>query len=82
MQPHEVLAELDRLGITVWWDESRVRSGYPTSPTIRIEGTVPEELRVAIREHNDHLLKIMRTEVGERNVGIRHRRPHPPGTGW
>ena len=77
MNPQEILAELDRLGIRVWW--SRVGGqGRPfRAPKIRVPNNAPPELREAIREHNDELLKIMDRRKGG-VPGIYYRDPQPP----
>jgi hypothetical protein len=64
MSPREVLAELDRQNITVYWMQNGVDS---LAPGTRIEtvGWVSPELRSAIDEHTEMLLQIMTRRRGE-----------------
>ena len=77
MNPQEILAELDRLGIRVWWSEIGAQGRYSRTPKIRVPDSAPPELCEAIREHNDELLKIMDRRKGG-VPGIYCRDPKPP----
>jgi hypothetical protein len=63
MSPREVLAELDRGNIAVYWMQNGADS--PVSGT-RIEtvGWVSPELRAAADEHTKMLLRIMTRRLG------------------
>jgi hypothetical protein len=76
VKPREVLEELDRLGVTVWWLQY---GGDSLAPGTRIEsiGQVSPELRAAIDEHTETLLQIMTRRPGE-SPGLYFR---PPGAG-
>ncbi len=77
MNPQEILAQLDRLGIRVWWSKVGGQGRPSRTPEIRIPNSAPPELREAIREHNDELLKIMDRRKGG-VPGIYYRDPEPP----
>jgi hypothetical protein len=74
MNAHEVLAELDRLGVTVWWQQ--ISAHQDAGTTIQTSRPVPPELRAAIDEHTETLLKIMERRTGQA-PGIYHRPPKP-----
>jgi hypothetical protein len=76
MSPREVLAELDRRNIMVYWMQDGADS---LAPGTRIEtvGWVSPELRAAIDEHAQILLQIMTRRPGE-SPNLYYR---PPGTG-
>jgi hypothetical protein len=76
MSLREVLAELDRQNITVYWIQDGVDS---LAPGTRIEpmGHVSPELRAALDAHTETLLQIMTRRPGE-TPGLYYR---PPGTG-
>jgi hypothetical protein len=80
MGPREVLAELDRLGITVWWQQASSGAGADFEPGSRIEplGAVPRELRAAIDAHTETLLQVMSRRPGE-TPGVYYRPPGPGG---
>jgi hypothetical protein len=75
--PREVLAELDRANIIVYWTQNGVDS---LAPGTRIEtvGRVSPELRAAIDEHTEMLLQIMTRRPGE-SPGLYYRPPGPGG---
>jgi hypothetical protein len=72
MTPKEVLAVLDRLGITVWWQQ--ISADLEPGTYIRYPERTPLELRAAIDEHTETLLKIMERRPGQA-PGIYHRPP-------
>lgn len=72
MRPQEVLEELDRLGITVWWQQ--IGADQDPGTRIRYPASTPPELAAAIEEHTDTLLKIMERRSGQA-PGIYHRPP-------
>ncbi len=72
MEPREILEELDRLGITVWWQQ--ISAHQDPATRIRYPASTPSELAAAIEEHTDTLLKIMERRSG-RAPGIYHRPP-------
>jgi hypothetical protein len=72
MNAHEVLAELDQLGITVWWQQ--ISAGQDPGTTLQTSRPVPPELRAAIDENTETLLKIMERKTGQA-PGIYHRPP-------
>jgi hypothetical protein len=76
MSPREVLAELDRQNITVYWIQYGVDA---LAPGTRIEpmGQVSPELRDALDAHTEMLLQIMTRRPGE-TPGLYYR---PPGAG-
>jgi hypothetical protein len=76
VNPREILAELDRLGIQVWWSEIGGQGRYSRTPKIRVPDGAPPELCEAIREHNDELLKIMDRRKGG-VPGVFYRDPKP-----
>jgi hypothetical protein len=72
----EVLAELDRLGITIYHQQR----GPDLDPDTRIVvgmggGRAYPELVAAIREHTPTLLKIARFEASRHTRGTHVRRP-------
>ncbi len=77
MSPREVLAELDRRNIMVYWMQDGADS---LAPGTRIEnvGCVSPELRAAIDEHTEMLLQIMTRRPGE-SPGLYYRPPGPGG---
>jgi hypothetical protein len=77
VKPREILDELDRLGIRVWWREIGAQGRHSRTPKIRVQEGAPPELCEAIREHNDELLKIMDRRKGG-VPGIYYRDPKPP----
>jgi hypothetical protein len=72
MTPQEVLAELDRLGVTVWWQQ--ISADQDPETTLQTNRPVPPELRAALDEHTDTLLKLMEQRPGQA-PGIYHRPP-------
>jgi hypothetical protein len=72
MSPHEVLAELDRLGVTVWWQQ--ISADLEEGTTLQTTRPVSPELRAALDEHTDTLLKLMERRSGEA-PGIYYRPP-------
>ena len=72
MSPHEVLAELDRLGVTVWWQQ--ISADQDPGTTLQTNQPVPPELRAALHEHTDTLLKLMEQRPG-RVPGLYYRPP-------
>jgi hypothetical protein len=79
VRPHEILEELDRLGVTVWWQQLRAHQDPDT--TLQTSRPVSPELRAAIDEHAGALLKIMRWEPSKQAAGIRMRKPEDGGGG-
>lgn len=78
MNAHEVLAELDRLGVVLWWQDL---GREPRLPTLRFDNRrVPPELAEQIRLHTEDLHKIMRWEPSKQAAGIRMRRPRSTDT--
>jgi hypothetical protein len=75
MNAHEVLAELDRLGVTLWWQQTSAAQDPGTA--LRTARPVPPELRAAIDEHTETLLKSMERRPGQA-PGSYHRPPKPP----
>jgi hypothetical protein len=80
MGPREVLAELDRLGITIWWQQASPGPGAHLEPGTRIEplSQVPRELRAAIDAHTETLLQVMSRRPGQ-TPGSYYRPPGPGG---
>jgi hypothetical protein len=76
MSPREVLAQLDRQNITVYWIQYGADS---LAPGTRIEpmGQVSPELRAALDAHTETLLPIMTRRPGEAPC-LYYR---PPGAG-
>jgi hypothetical protein len=72
MNAREVLAELDRLGVAAWWQQ--ISAAQDQGTTIQTSRPVPPELRAAIDENTETLLKIMERRPG-RSPGIYHRPP-------
>jgi hypothetical protein len=82
MNPREILAELDRLQITIWYQQL----GLDQDPDAAIRfGTGHErvypELRRAIEEKTPELLKLARFEPSKRTAGIYYRKPTAPEAG-
>ncbi len=77
LNPREILAELDRLGIRVWWSKVGGQERRSRTSKIRVPNSAPPELREAIRENNDELLKLMDRRKGG-VPGIYYREPKPP----
>lgn len=73
MDAHEVLAELDRLQITIWYQQ--IGPDQDSGTTIRHPGSVPPDLAGAIKEHTGTLLKIGGFEPSRQAAGIFHRKP-------
>lgn len=79
MNPREILDELDRLGVVLWWQDLGNESSLPT---LRFDSRkVPPELAEQIRLRTEELHKIVRWEPSKRAAGIRLRKPRPPGAG-
>ncbi len=74
--PREVLAELDRGSIMVYWMQNG-EDALPPGTRIETVGWVSRELRAAIDEHAEVLLQIMTRRPGEA-PGLYYR---PPGAG-
>jgi hypothetical protein len=75
MKPQEILDELDRLKVTIWWQGL---GRGPQPPVIRFDSRkVPPELAEQIRMNTAELHKIMRVERTE-TPGLRVRRPRTP----
>jgi len=72
MNAQQVLEELDRLGITVWWQQ--IGADQDPGTKIRYPASTPPELAASIEEHTDTLLKIMERRTGQA-PGIYHRPP-------
>jgi hypothetical protein len=64
MSPREVLAELDRGNIVVYWTQNGADSLVPGT-RIETVGWVSPELRAAMDEHTEILLQIMTRRLGE-----------------
>jgi hypothetical protein len=83
LTPLEILAELDRLGIRVWWSAVGGQGRHSRSPKIRVPRSAPPELCEAIREHNDELIRIMARRKGASLAStteiLNHRRCEPCG---
>lgn len=73
MTPREILEELDRLGVTVWWQQ--LGADQDEGTTLQTSRPVPPDLRAAIDEHTGALLKIMHWEPSKQAAGIRIRKP-------
>jgi hypothetical protein len=82
MNPHEILAELDRLQITIWYQQL----GPDQDPDAAIRfGTgnkhLYPELQRAVKEKTPELLKLGRFEPSKSATGIYIRKPNPPQAG-
>jgi len=77
LNPREILAELDRLGIRVWWSKVGEQQRHSRTPKIRVPNSAPPELREAMRENNDELLRLMDRRKGS-VPGIYYRDPKLP----
>ncbi len=75
MGPREVLEELDRTGMTIFW----YQLGAHPDPDTKIEtdGRVPPELRAAIDAHTETLLQV----VSRRKANAPGLFYRPPGSG-
>lgn len=78
MKPQEILDELDRLDVVLWWQDL----GRETRlPTLRFDADkVPPRLAEQIRLHTEELHKIVGWEPSKRAAGIRMRKPRPTDT--
>jgi hypothetical protein len=76
VNPREILAELDRLQITIWYQQ--LGPDQDTDAAIRF-GTNHQrlypELRRAIEEKTPELLKLARFEPSKQAAGIYYRKP-------
>jgi hypothetical protein len=82
MTPHEILAELDRLQITIWYQQlgpdqdldAAIRFGHGNKHLY-------PELQRAVQEKTPELLKLARFEPSKSAPGIYYRKPNPPAAG-
>lgn len=73
MKPQEILDELDRLQITIWYQQ--IGPDQDPFTLIRHPASVPPELASAIKEHTGTLLKISGFEPSRQAAGIFYRKP-------
>ncbi len=79
MNAREILTELDRIGVVVWWQDL---GKEPQPPSLRFDGRlVPPSLAEEIRQNTVELHKIMRREASKKAPGIYHRQPRPADGG-
>ncbi len=74
MSAHEVLAELDRLGISIFYRQSGSGPGTRIDVGVGLERAYPELLR-AIEERTPELLKQASFEASRHTPGVYVRRP-------
>jgi hypothetical protein len=76
VNPHEILAELDRLQITIWYQQLGIDQDPDASFRLGEgqERAYPE-IRRAIEEKTPELLKLARFEPSDRASGIYIRKP-------
>ncbi len=77
MNPHEILEELDRLGVTIWYVRYGAQLDYQAQ--IRHESSVPPELAQAISENREMLIRIGGFRPGD-SPGMYYRPPKTRGS--